>query len=182
MDWLRLGIGIAIAIAIAAAVASINAKLEDHYQAPIKAQMEAERTTAKNKLDACTVDKDTALNANVTLQGNLNTLKAEIARINALLERMRSSGDSAKREAEKSLAAAQDRLKRLNADNFDLAFVLTKPDPGGTCEQRMARIDDILRGLGNQRVRDHPAKAGGSKQGGNRDGKGSDPGAVRIVQ
>jgi len=156
MDFLRLGIGLAIIIAITAAWAIINSQLKDHYQAPLKEEMVAAAALAKSKLDACATDRDTALAANLTMQADLKTLKTDIERTNALLERMKKVGGVAKAAATAAVAAEQKRLSGIDANNYDLLFVLSQPDPGGSCDERLARIDGVLRGLGQQRVRDHP--------------------------
>ena len=181
--WINIIIGLAIVAAVATAFHMGDNALRDHYVAPVQALREQEAAAAKVQIDACTANVATVTAANTSLQDSLGTLQEQVTAQNALIDRLQAAGGRAKAERERILADASERLRAYTATSFDLLYVLSAADKGGTCDEKLRRIDDQLRSLGVQRLRDHPPASpgpAGSDKGGAGGNQGSGDRPVRI--
>jgi hypothetical protein len=100
--------------------------------------------------------RDTAVNANLRLQNDLRALDAERQLCSSQVDRMLAQA-ARLRAAQSARKPADDkRLGEITAEQGELVAALGLPDPGGTCEQKLARRDAVLKRLAEQRVRDFP--------------------------
>ena len=153
---------------------SVDSALEHHYADPVR-----EKATAV--LAACNVEKDKAVAANVELTADLARVRIDIEASNIAFDELKKYSDRIRTARDAAKGPDNERLRALAMQNFDLVAALNAADTGGSCEQRMQRIDTTLRDLARQRVRDHPpAAAGGISSGATPGNQGTGADSVRI--
>jgi hypothetical protein len=141
----------------AAALWAVHSFLNGYEEKGAARQLAADKPI----IEACKVDRDTAIKANVSL-------KADVDKIAKERDQQSAAVDAAAKEAarlsalkDKALADARTRLAAYESDNASLSSILANAQPKGkTCEQTLAAVDDNLRTLARQRVRFQPAETG----------------------
>jgi len=100
--------------------------------------------------------RDTAVNANVSLQNDLRALDAERQLCSSQVDRMLAQAARLRAAQAVRKPADDKRIESITAEQGELIAALGLPDPGGSCEQKLARRDAVLKKLAEQRVRDFP--------------------------
>jgi hypothetical protein len=140
---------------------------------------------AEIERDNARAQRDQALAANKTLEDSIGPISADRTSCVASVNRYAAAAARAMDDSQRALAAARERLARYASQSFDMLTMITKPDPGGTCEERMLRIGTTMDRYGREWLRDAAGtgQASGAAAGkGNQPAanQGNDPGAVRI--
>lgn len=100
--------------------------------------------------------RDTAVAANQTLQNDLRALDAERQLCSSQVDRLAAQAGRMRAAQAARKPLDDKRIAEISAEEGELRTVLGLPDPGGTCEQKLARRDAVLKKLAEQRVRDFP--------------------------
>jgi hypothetical protein len=110
-------------------------------------------------LATCVGDKKTAVDANVSLQVDLDRLTKERDEQSAKVQDLSAAGTKAQAEKRAAQAAAATALNALRSDK-DAALARSKQvTKGETCETTLGKIDADLHDLAVRELRDRPNKA-----------------------
>lgn len=112
-------------------------------------------------IEACKVDRDTAVKANASLQGDIERIGGERDKQSAAVKEL--SEKMQKQQADKvaRLAAAKPRIDALRAESLTLEQRLAANSQGSTCDEKLQNIDRDLRAIIGG-VRELPTAAPGS--------------------
>jgi hypothetical protein len=133
------------------------------------------------RLAAAQADTKTAVDANLSLQGDLTRIAGDAK---ACSDKVQALGDvqkAAEAAKAKNLVDAGKTIGSLASDKAQtearLAAATTK---GEACDVQLAKVNDVLGELGARRLRDHPG-ANGSEPGRNAPaGQGSGSDSLRV--
>lgn len=114
-------------------------------------------------INACKLDRDTAVKANQSLQGDIARIAGErdqqSAAVRELADKMKQQqADKAARQA-----AAKPRIDALRADSLTLEQRLALNTEGKTCDEKLANIDRDLRAIVGGSMPE-PARAAPSRE------------------
>lgn len=152
---------------------SVDTTLEHHYADPVR---------AKAAKDIAVVEKrasDAEISA-ASLRAERVNVEMKIAASNVLVDGCAADGEAMRRRRLAAEAANKPRLDALAAQNINLYAELMAKDTGGTCDERLQKLDAGLRDWGRERLRYNPAPAGGAPAPAS--GQGANSGALRIGQ
>lgn len=107
-------------------------------------------------IEAAQKSRDAAIQANTGLQADLQNLDLERKLCSSQVDRLIAQAARLRAAQDKRKPADDKQLAMISAEESELRTTLGLPDPGGTCEQKLARRDAVLRKLAEQRVRDFP--------------------------
>lgn len=153
----------------------INDWAEEKYVAPVRKELQAEIKVAKDDAAQARKNERDALDANNKVRGEVALVRSDIEAANKTVA---SLGQALVQARAARPAEDKARNAELAKQNFDLLAALSAPDPGGKCEDRMARIDANLRKLGADSLLFNPPTAGAAPAG-NRGGTGAASGNQR---
>jgi hypothetical protein len=98
-------------------------------------------------INACKVDRDTAVKANVSLQADVTRIEGERQKQNDAVQSLADElGEQKKRQAQ-MLAAAKPRIAALRADSGTLEQRLAANTEGKSCDERLSNVDSDLRAI-----------------------------------
>jgi hypothetical protein len=117
----------------------------------------------KPRLDAMTKDKETAVAANVSLQGDVARIDQERQLCSAGVQALGNAQKAAETVKAKALLAAGGKIAELSAHRDALEALLTQPATEGTCDERLAKIDAANDAVGGRRLHDHAPTDGGKR-------------------
>lgn len=165
----------------------VNAWADATYVEPVRAQMNADLKACRAETAEVYAQRTQVEAANTTLKRDIDDARIRIEANNQTIDDLNKAVARARAARAPEDAAAKSRNAELARQNFDLLAALSAPDPGGKCEDRMARIDANLRKLGADSLRFNPPAAAATAAPGNSGGageaapgKGSNTDALRI--
>lgn len=176
--------GALIQIAIYAAIAGA-AWFAIHQFDLSRQNIGAARQLAADKpiIEACKIDRDTAVKANVSLQADVERIAGERDRQNAAVKALGDAAIAQDKARIARQAAAKPRIDALRADSLTLEQRLAANTEGKTCDEKLSNVDRDLRALVGGGVRDVGAATpsrDGSKDATPRPGSGG--GTLRLSQ
>lgn len=113
-------------------------------------------------IEACKVDRDTAVKANASLQADVKRLAGERDQQSAAVKELADAMAAQQAAKAKRVAADKPRIDALRADTMTLEERLALNTEGKTCDEKLSNIDSDLRAIVGG-VRDPGTAATGSK-------------------
>lgn len=110
-------------------------------------------------INACKVDRDTAVKANVSLQTDLARLGDDLGKQNKAVKDLADSMALQLRDKDARIAAQSARLAAYDSDAAAQRIRLAANTKGKTCNETLFNVDADLRAIARQRMRDDGTKA-----------------------
>lgn len=142
----------------------------------------SDRQLAADKpiIEACKLDRDTAVKANVSLQTDVARIGAERDLQSAAVKKWQDDADARQAEKAKRVAATKQRIDALRAESGTLEQRLAANTEGKTCDEKLSNIDrDLRASVGGVRVV-APATASGDASKNTPPGVGAGKGTLRL--
>lgn len=105
-------------------------------------------------------DRDTAIAANVALKADLGRLAIERQACNDEVDKLERRSAAAAAAAAARKPADDARIAAITPEREELIRVWGLPEPGGSCEARLAARDAMWKKVAEQRARDFPGQVG----------------------
>ncbi len=105
-------------------------------------------------LEACKVDRDTAVKANQTLQVDVVRIGSERDQQSAAVKELADAMTKQAADRNARLAAAKPRIDALRVDSGTLEQRLAANSEGKSCDEKLANIDRDLRAIGGFGMRE----------------------------
>ncbi len=98
-------------------------------------------------INACKLDRDTAVKANQSLQGDVARIASERDEQSAAVKALQARTDAAEKDRIARLTAAKPRIAALQADSGTLEQRLALNTEGKTCDEKLSNVDRDLRAI-----------------------------------
>lgn len=138
--------GALIQIGIYAAIAAAAWFAFHSWENSLRAEGATKQLAAdKPIIDACKIDRDTAVKANVSLQADVSRIAGERDEQNKQVQSLADQLKAQKTRQAQMLAAAKPRIDALRVETGTLEERLAANEEGKTCDEKLANVDRDLR-------------------------------------
>lgn len=163
----------------AGAMVAIHSFLNGYKEKGAQEQLAADTPI----INACKVDRDTAVKANVSLQTDVVRLGAERDTQSAAVKDLQTTMAAQDAEKLKRQAVNKPKIAALQADSGTLEQRLAANTEGKTCDEKLSNVDRDLRAVVGGGLRDGaPGAASGIPSNKPPAGPGTGKGTLRLSQ